>query len=165
MTVRRLSTFGSPYAFWIASSSVRTSVQRPSSSLSRAAICRARLRFSSSSLRMIEDLEPRETIDLQLEDGVGLIRVELEPLHDLLGGVRLAVGLPDDADDFVERIEHLLEPLEEVDPLLQRGELVLQPLGDDLEPEMQEVPQNLLEIEPFGTADLGILGRDRGRSG
>ena len=43
----------------------------------------------------------------------------------------------------------------------ERGELVLEPLGDDLEPEVQEVPEDLLEIEPLGPADLGVLGRDQ----
>ena len=44
-----------------------------------------------------QDLEPRQPVDLQLEDRVGLVGVELEPLHDLLGGVGLAVRLPDHA--------------------------------------------------------------------
>ena len=73
-----------------------------------------------------QDLEPRQAVDLQLEDGVGLLGVELEPLHDLLGGVGLAVRLADDADDLVERVEDLLEPLEDVDALLERRQLVLE---------------------------------------
>ncbi len=43
-----------------------------------------------------EDLQPRQAIQLQLEDGVGLLGVELELRHDLLGRVRLAFGLADD---------------------------------------------------------------------
>ena len=35
-------------------------------------------------------------------------------------GVRLAVGLADDLDDLVERVEDLLEAFEDVDALLQR---------------------------------------------
>src|SRR5438067_1343551 len=49
IAVRRLS----PYFLLISSSSVRTSFHRLSSSLSNALIWRARLRFSSSSCRMI----------------------------------------------------------------------------------------------------------------
>ena len=90
-----------------------------------------------------EDLEPRQPVDLQLEDRVGLLGVELEPLHDLLRGVRLAVRLADDPDDLVERVEDLLEAFEDVDALLERGELVLEPPGDDLEAEVQEVPEHL----------------------
>ena len=67
---------------------------------------------------MIEDLEPRQAVDLQLEDRVGLLGVELEPLHDLLGRVGLAVRLADDLDDLVERVEDLLEAFEDVDALL-----------------------------------------------
>ena len=110
-----------------------------------------------------QDFEPRQPVDLQLEDRVGLLGVELEPLHDLLGGVGLAVGLADDADDLVERVEDLLEALEDVDALLERRQLVLEPPGDDLEPEMQEVPEDLLEIEPLGTADFGVLRSGSGR--
>ena len=107
-----------------------------------------------------QDLEPGQAVDLQLEDRVGLLGVELEPLHDLLGGVRLAVRLPDDPDDLVERVEDLLEAFEEVDALLERRELVLEPPGDDLEAEVQEVPEDLLQIEPLRA------GRPRGsRSG
>ena len=91
-----------------------------------------------------QDFEPRQPVDLQLEDGVGLLGVELEPRHDLLGGVGLAVGLADDADDLVERVEDHLEALEDVDALLERRQLVLEPPGDDLEPEVEEVPEDLL---------------------
>src|SRR3974377_2271844 len=94
-----------------------------------------------------QDLEGGEAVDLQLEDRVGLLGVELEPRHDLLGGVRLAVRLPNQLDDLVERVEDGLEALEDVDGLLERGELVLEPLRDDLEPEVQEVPEDLFQVE------------------
>ena len=74
-----------------------------------------------------EDLEPRQPVDLQLEDRVGLLGVEREALDDLLGRVRLAVRLADDLQDLVERVEDLLEAFEDVDALLQRLELVLEP--------------------------------------
>ena len=103
-----------------------------------------------------EDLEPRQPVDLQLEDRVRLLGVELEPLHDSLRGVGLAVRLADDAEDLVERVEDLLEPLEDVDAPLQRLQLVFEPRGDDVEPELQEVPEHLVQIEPLGPADLGF---------
>ncbi len=109
-----------------------------------------------------QNFEPRQAVDLQLEDRVGLLGVELEARHDFLGGVRLAVRLADHPDDFIERIEDRLEPFEDVNPLLQRGELVLEPPGDHLEPEMEEVPEDLLQIQPLRPADLRILGRDAG---
>ena len=77
---------------------------------------------------MIENLEPRQPVDLQLEDRVGLFGVELEPLDDLLRRVRLSFRLADDLQDLVERVEDLLEPLENVHALLDRLELVLQRL-------------------------------------
>ena len=73
-----------------------------------------------------QDLEPREPVDLQLEDRVGLLGVEREALDDLLGRILLALGLADDLQDLVERVEDLLEAFEDVDALLQRLELVLQ---------------------------------------
>ena len=39
---------------------------------------------------------------------------------------------------------------------LQRGQLVLEPPGDDLEAEVQEVPEDLLEVEALRPADLGF---------
>ena len=36
-------------------------------------------------------------------------------------------------------------------------------LGDDLEPEVQEVPEHLLQVEPLGPAGLGVLGRHEAR--
>ena len=83
--------------------------------MSSPSISFARLRFSLELLLDDEDLEPRQAVDLQLEDRVGLLGVELEPLHDLLRGVRLAVRLPDDLQDLVERVEDGLEAFEDVD--------------------------------------------------
>ncbi len=80
-----------------------------------------------------------------------------------------ASALPSDLrmmlDDLVERVEDLREPLEDVDPLLERGELVLEAPRDDLEAEVEEVPEDRLQIEPLGAADLRVLGRHRGTSG
>ena len=110
-----------------------------------------------------EDLEAGQAIQLQLEDRVGLLGVEREPLHDLLGRVGLAVRLADDLDDLVERVEDLLEAFEDVDALLELLELVLEAAGDDLQAEVEEVPEHLLEIETLGAADLRVLGRHQAR--
>ena len=106
-----------------------------------------------------EDLEARQSIQLQLEDGVGLLGVQLEALDDLLGRVGLAVGLANEADDLVECVEDLLEALEDVDALLQLRELVLEARGHHVQAEVEEVPEDLLQVEPLGAADLGVLGR------
>src|SRR5262249_23996341 len=73
-----------------------------------------------------EDLEAREAVETKLEDRVGLLVVELEPRHDLLRGVRLPVGGADDLDDLIERVEDRREALEDVHPLGERRELVLE---------------------------------------
>src|SRR5438034_10222951 len=60
-----------------------------------------------------EDFQPREPVNFELQDRVRLLGVEVEPLHDLLGGVGLPVRFADDADDLVERVEDFLEALED----------------------------------------------------
>ena len=80
-------------------------------------------------------------------------------------GVGLALRLADDLQDLVERVEDLLEAFENVDALLERLELVLEALGHDLEPEVQEVPEDRVEIEPLGPADFGVLRSGSGTSG
>ena len=61
--------------------------------------------------------------------------------------------LPDDLQDLVERVEDGLEPFEDVDARLQRLELVLEPGAHDLEPEVQELPEDLVQLEPLRLAD------------
>ena len=75
----------------------------------------------------------------------------------------LAVGLPDDLQDLVERVEDGLEAFEDVDARLQRFELVLEPGAHDLEPEVQELPEDLVQLEPLGLADERVLGRHQAR--
>src|SRR5262249_50563279 len=100
-----------------------------------------------------QNLESGQTINLQLENPVGLLGVEPEALHDLLRGVRLPLRLAHDLEDLVERVEDLLEAVEDVDALLQRVELVFEPLGDNVQPEVQEMPEDLVKIHPLRTAD------------
>ena len=47
---------------------------------------------------------------------------------------------------------------------LQRLELVLQAAGDDVEAEVQEVPEDLVQIQPLRPAHVDVaFGRHRGR--
>ena len=153
IAVRRAS----PYFFWISSSSTRDDVPAAPLVLEQ----RVDLPHAPALLLQLladdQDLEPRQAVDLQLEDRVGLLGVEVEALDDLLRRVRLALRLPDDLQDLVERVEDLLEALEDVDALPERLELVLQPPGHDLQPEVQEVPEHRVQIQPLGPADLGVL--------
>ena len=126
MRVRRRSSSGRRTSSGSPRSSSRTSFQRLLLVLEQRADLPRALALLGELVLDDEDLEPRQPIQLQLEDGVGLLGVEREALDDLLGRVRLAVGLADDADDLVERVEDLLEALEDVDALLQLRELVLE---------------------------------------
>ena len=62
----------------------------------------------------------RQPVDFQLENGIGLVGVEIEARDDLLRRVRLAVRLSHDPEDLVERVEDFLEAVEDVRPLPER---------------------------------------------
>ena len=107
----------------------RTIAQRFVSSSSERAQLAAALARRRQLLLDHLDLEPRQPVDLQLEDGVGLLGVEAEAGHDLPRRVGLALGLADDLQDLVEGVEDLGEAFEQVLPPRQRRQLVLEPLA------------------------------------
>ena len=74
----------------------------------------------------------------------------------------LAVRLADDLQDLVERVEDGLEAFEDVDARLERLELVLEARAHDLEPEVQELPEDLVQLEPLGLADAAGSRSARG---
>ena len=164
-SVARIERRASPYCFWISLDLVAHDCPAAVLVLQQAADLARALALLLGLLADDQNLEAGQAVDLELEDRVGLLGVEREPLDDLLRGVLLALRLPDDLEDLVERVEDLLEALEDVDALLERLELVLQPPRDDVEPEVQEVPEDRVEIEPLGPPDLGVLGRNEARSG
>ena len=45
----------------------------------------------------------------------------------------------------------------------ERLELVLEPARDDVEAEVEEVPEDLVQVEPLGLADERVLGRHEAR--
>ena len=102
----------------------------------------------------------RDAVELQLEDRVRLRLVERERLHQLLGGVLLAVAFADDLDGLVEAVEDDLEALEDVDPPFQLRQLELEPLPHGGKAEVEEVPQHLSErAAPWGQP--AVLQRDQ----
>src|SRR5690606_35603014 len=113
-------------------------------------------------LQLVPDLlnlELGQAIELRLQDGVGLDLVQIERLHQLAGGVLFSVRLPDELDGPIEPVEDLLESLEDVDPLPELSQLVLQSPSDGGEPKIDEMLEDLLEIQASGGADLGVAGR------
>ena len=77
--------------------------------------------------------------------------------------VGLVLGGADELDGLVERIEDDREALQDVDPLLQRAELVLQPPGDHLEAEVEEVAERRPQVHLLGRGDLRVVGRHERR--
>ena len=161
MRVRR----GSPYFFWISSSSSLTSVQRDVFVLQQRTNLARPLPPLGELVLDDQNLEAGQAIELQLEDGVGLLGIQREALDDLLGRVGLAVGLADDLDDLVERVEDLLEALEDVDAPSELLELVLETAGDDLEAELEEPPEHLVQFEALGLARPARSRSEPGTSG
>src|SRR3569623_1218664 len=117
------------------------------------------------------DLELGELVELELEERIRLDVVELEALHDLAGGVFLAVAGADDLDRLVERIEDRDEAFQDVDALLELGEQVLEPALGDVDAEVEEVLEHLLDAallrrrrRPRGHRAVGHqLGRHEAR--
>ena len=102
-----------------------TIFQRAGSSASRASISAARPSLGGQLVEDVLDLQLAEAVELGLEDGVGLEVGEAEAVHQLGGGVGLAVAGPDDPDRLVEVVEDDREPFEDVDPPEQVRQLVL----------------------------------------
>ena len=87
--------------------------------------------------------------------------VELEALHQLLGCVLLALRLPNNPNRFVERVKDDDEAFEDVDALEELVQLELEALGDDLHPEVDEVPKDGLEAKALRGRHLGIGSGDQ----
>ena len=68
----------------------------------------------------------------------------------------LPLGGADDLEDRVERVEDGRETFEDVHPLRELFELVFESLRDDVEAEVEEVPEHGAEIRGAGAADVGF---------
>ena len=126
--------------------------QRAGSSASSCWISSARFRFCGQLVEDVADLQLAQAVELGFQDRVGLELGEPEPRDQLGGRVGLAVAVADDLDRLVEVVEDDREAFEDVDPREQVLELEPQPAGDDLQPEVEEVLEDRLQVEPAGTA-------------
>ena len=106
------------------------------------------------------NLQLCEPVELQLQDGIGLLVGEVEALDELLMGIAAALAGPDHDDDLVEHIEDGGKGLEDVDAGAQLLQLKLKPPLDRAAAEVQPEPQDLLEVGFDGCADLEIVGGD-----
>ena len=163
MSERRGSIFGLPYLLWISSSSSRTSFQRPSSSLSRPAICRDRLRFSASSfwITRISSRASRYSFSSRMASVCSASSENRSMIFSaesaLPSDLRMILMISSSASNTFSKPSRMWMRL------LQLLELVLQAVGHHFQAEVEEVPEHLLEIEPLGAADLGVLGRHQAR--
>ena len=121
----------------------------------------ARFRLLRQLVHDVADLQLAQAIELGLEHGVGLDLGEPEPRDQLGGGVGLAVAVADDPDRLVQVVEDDREAFEDVDAVEQVLQLEPQPAGDDLEPEVEEMLEDRLQVEPSRDGDLGPFGRQQ----
>ena len=114
------------------------------------------------------DLEPGQPVDPQFEDGFGLLRIQRQLGHDLRRRVPLAVGGPHDLEHPVEGVEDPREAFQQVQPRGEPAPLVLEAPPDHLAAEIEEVPEQHLQADPFRRparrtveAQAGQVHRDR----
>src|SRR5207253_4381613 len=96
------------------------------------------LGFGPLLLQLVEnlaDFQLGDLVQLGVEDRDRLLLIELEGPLQLLGCVGLAVAVADDPDGPVERVEDDLEAFEDVDPLAELPQLVLEAAADGGEAE------------------------------
>src|ERR1035438_7557236 len=78
--------------------------------------------------QLVEDLlllHPGEALQLELDDGLRLLVAELEGGDEAVAGLARRLGGADDADDFVEMIEGLLEAEQDMLAIARLAELEL----------------------------------------
>ncbi len=100
------------------------------------------------------DLQARQAVEPEFEDGLGLRVVQAEFRLELLARIFAAIGLPDRAHRCVQIREQLPEPLEDVDPAFEEPAFVPETALHDLVPEVQELREERLQIHPRRHAHL-----------
>src|SRR5262249_47382174 len=98
-----------------------------------------------SFLLDLRDLQPCELIETDLEDRIGLHRVELEGRDQLSGRIGARFRVADDPERSIEVGVNPRETVEDVQALVELALLVLESARDHLEAEIQEVPADLRE--------------------
>ena len=106
------------------------------------------------------NLQLRELEEFGLQDGVGLNVIEAETVAQTLARIGLVLRRTNDLDGLVDGIKDFLEAFEDVDPLLQLRQLVLQPARDDIEAEVQKMMQDRRQINLLRRRHLRVIGRD-----
>ena len=84
-------------------------------------------------------------------------------MHETRGRVRLVLGRSDDPDGFIERIEDLLEAVQDVDALLQLRQFIFQSAYHDLHPEIKEIPEYSGQIYFGRRSHFRIVRRQQAR--
>ena len=161
ISVRRLSSFASPYGLLDLLRSRRARASSGSSSFfSSPLICHRALALLLELLLDDQNLEPGQAIDLQLEDRVGLFGVELEARMIFSAASALPSDLRTMRRISSSASKTFSKPSSRWMRFFSASSSCSSRARDDVEPEVQEVPEDL-------TADRAArAGRPRGsRSG
>ncbi len=86
----------------------------------------------------VVDLQTRNAVQCEFEDGIRLSFIQRERLHQLLGGVLLAGAFANEFESLVESVEDDGESLQDVNPLLKLRKLILIPAANRLQTESRE---------------------------
>ena len=109
------------------------------------------------------DFELGEAVELEFENGVGLVVVEPEAVHDALRGVGLVARRADEFDALVEGAEDFLEAFEQVNPLFELLELKGRAPDDHLHPEVEKALEHRHQVHALRRRDVGLVGRHEAR--
>ena len=110
--------------------------------------------------QLVQDLlllHPGEALQLQFDDGLGLFLAELESGNQVLAGFARHFGGADDADDFVEVVQRLLEAEQEVLALACLAQFELGAPADHFDAVIDEV------LDAIDQAQLARLPVDDGQ--
>src|SRR5690606_34371904 len=95
------------------------------------------------------DLQRRDAVQRQFEDRIDLHLIKLlELLEQLLRRIRLSCTGAEQLEGLVEPVEDDREAFQNVDPLLEDLQFVLEPPADRLQSEVEKLTQNLVQGEP-----------------
>ncbi len=96
------------------------------------------------------DLQPGKLLQPHVQDGLGLLLVDLQSDHQALARLLRALGLTYDAYGVVQGVQRLDQADEDVLPLPGLGQVVLGAAGHDLLAIGEIVPEQLLQREHLG---------------
>ena len=105
------------------------------------------LAFIGQLIQHLVDLGAGELIDRSLQNGVGLHLVKVKAALQRFRGVGLAVALPNDGQDLVQRVENGFEPGQDMKTVLQNAQIIGKPAFDRFKAKVNELLKNVFQVQ------------------